>query len=84
MHFMGRYTKSDGLASREAGSLALAFCHSCDGQSLAAERAGEQPLQSFDLAPAAHLGCLDDTRLQPSYLPFASFPVDLVPMFHGG
>ena len=33
--------------------------------------------------PTAHLGCLDDTRLQPSYLPFASFPVDLAPMFHG-
>src|SRR6202034_4259622 len=66
------------------GSFTLVFCHSFYGQGLAAERAGEQSLQGFDLAPAALPRCLDDTRLQPSYLPFASFPVDLVPMFHGG
>jgi transposase InsO family protein len=47
--------------------------NSFHGQGLPAERAGEQSLQSFHLAPTAHLGCLDDTRLQPSYLPFASF-----------
>ena len=47
--------------------LALVFCHSSHGKSLAAKRVGQQVLQGMDLVPLAFLCCLNDTRLQPTH-----------------
>jgi hypothetical protein len=43
---------------------------------------GQQPLQDFDLAPAAFPRGLYDTSLQPFYLASTLVPVDLFPMFY--
>ena len=63
-----------------AGSFAPVLCHPPDGKSLAGQRAGEQALQGFDLAPPARPRCLDDTRLEPSHVTMDQSPVDGVPV----
>ena len=62
-------------------SLALIFRHPFHGQGFAAKRMGQQPLQSFHLAPAAFPCCLYDTGLQPPDISFTFGPVYLVPMW---
>lgn len=54
--------------------------HSTNGHGLAAERAGEQALQGFDLVPPPRLRRLHDTRLEPTHVPVGVVPVDLAPV----
>jgi len=61
---------------------ALVFRHSSHGKGFAAERVGQEPLQSFHLAIASRLCCLHDTGLQPTHslvhvLPVNGMPLDL-------
>jgi hypothetical protein len=60
--------------------LALVFCHSSHGKSLAAKRVGQQVLQGMDLVPLAFLRCLNDTRLQPTHRLIDGVPVDGMPV----
>jgi hypothetical protein len=62
------------------GAFALVFRHPFHGQGFAAKRVGQQPLQGFDLAPAAFPCGLHDTGLQPFDPPTALVPVNLVPV----
>lgn len=61
------------------GVLALVFSHPFDRECSAAKRVGEQPLQGSRLIVMTHLCCLDNTRLQPSYLMVNGDPIDVVP-----
>ena len=84
--FERRYCFESGLRrgpcdAVHAGSpFALILSHPSDGECLAAERVGQQPLQGFHLAVFALLCRLHDTRLQPSNLAITTGPVDAVPM----
>ena len=60
--------------------LSLVFSHPFYGDSFAAERVGQQPLQGFDLAPTAFPNCLRNTHLQPSCSVVRLGPVDAVPI----
>jgi site-specific DNA recombinase len=62
------------------GALALVLGHSSDGQSVAAERVGQQVLQGLHLAPPAFLRCLHDTRLEPTHVLVGGTPVNVVPI----
>ncbi len=61
-------------------SFARRFCHSSHRQGFGAERAGQQALQGFDLAPSAFLDCLHDTRLEPTNHAIDLAPGDGVPV----
>ena len=61
-------------------SPALIIRHPFHGQGFAGKRAGQQPLQSFHLAPAAFPCRLYDTCLQPPDLAFTLGPVHLIPV----
>jgi hypothetical protein len=73
------FRRFPGLPIDAGSSFASVFRHSSDSKSLAAQRVGEQALQSFDLAPLASLSCLRDTGLEPTNVPLSLSPVDLVP-----
>src|ERR687887_1254003 len=62
------------------GVLALVFCHSSYGKSLAAERMGQQVLQGLHLVPLTGLRCLNDTRLQPTHRLVDRLPWDGMPV----
>src|SRR5262249_14658941 len=59
--------------------LTLIFCHSSNSKGFAAQRVGQQMLQSFYFAPPTFLCRLHDTQLQPMHVFINSLPVDTVP-----
>ena len=63
--------------------LALVFCHSSHGKSLAAIRVGQQVLQGLHLVPLAFLRCLNDTGLQPPHSLVDRFPSNGMPVCRG-
>jgi len=78
LEFGRRSAPGDPAHSR--GVLTLILRQTFHGQGLAGKRVGQQPLQSFHLAPAAFPCRLYDTRLQPPDVASALAPVNPVPM----
>src|ERR1700730_14134284 len=57
------------------GFVASVFCHSSNGESFAAIRVGQQPLQGSHLAPTAFLRYLRDTHLESASVAVDGWPV---------
>src|SRR4029077_7668217 len=77
-HFLLRCVPN--FAVHTWGFLALVFCHSSNGESFAAIRAGQQALQGLHLAPSAFLRRLRDTHLESANVALDGRPIHGVPL----
>src|SRR4051812_32969408 len=73
------FRRFPGFPINAWSSFASVLRHSPHSKGFAAERMGEQALQSLHLAPLACLSCLRDTGLEPMNVPFSLTPIDLMP-----